>query len=276
MAYADVVQRGDPRPLRRRRRHRPDRRALMQARAEQARRYGVAASTARSTACRARPPCTSASATPPSSRTSPPAYRFLSELAASPVDQISIEAAQPGLDLSVLERCRGKTIILGVIDLDTARGRDGREGGRTHPPRAAPQARRRARRRARLRHEVPPARRRRSPSCRRWWPARSSCAPARASAPEREVAAGRFPARACAAPRGAYSITEGKEPPPRLVAPTRRSHARLWEQEARNPASFREHQRRRVAQPQLRTTARGRAAAHFSLGDAVLALREHG
>src|SRR6266496_2274597 len=33
------------------------------------------------------------------------------------VDQISIEAAQPKLDLSVLERMDGKTIVLGVIDL---------------------------------------------------------------------------------------------------------------------------------------------------------------
>jgi 5-methyltetrahydropteroyltriglutamate--homocysteine methyltransferase len=50
----------------------------------------------------------------------PPAYAFLSELAASPVDQISIETAQAGLDLGVLATLPGKTIILGVIALDTA------------------------------------------------------------------------------------------------------------------------------------------------------------
>jgi 5-methyltetrahydropteroyltriglutamate--homocysteine methyltransferase len=50
----------------------------------------------------------------------PPAYAFLSELAASPVDQISIETAQAGLDLGVLDTLPGKTIILGVIALDTA------------------------------------------------------------------------------------------------------------------------------------------------------------
>jgi 5-methyltetrahydropteroyltriglutamate--homocysteine methyltransferase len=50
----------------------------------------------------------------------PPAYSFLSELAASPVDQISIETAQSNLDLGVLERLAGKTVILGVIGLDTA------------------------------------------------------------------------------------------------------------------------------------------------------------
>jgi len=44
-------------------------------------------------------------------------YPFLEELCAATVDQISIEAAQPQLDLSVLERMNGKIIVLGVIDL---------------------------------------------------------------------------------------------------------------------------------------------------------------
>jgi len=48
------------------------------------------------------------------------AYHFLPELAASPLDQISIETAQSELDLSVLEGFEGKTIILGVLALDTA------------------------------------------------------------------------------------------------------------------------------------------------------------
>jgi 5-methyltetrahydropteroyltriglutamate--homocysteine methyltransferase len=47
------------------------------------------------------------------------AYPFLEELRDSAVDQISIEAAQPKLDLSVLERMGEKTIVLGVIDLGT-------------------------------------------------------------------------------------------------------------------------------------------------------------
>ncbi|MEA2176879.1 MAG: 5-methyltetrahydropteroyltriglutamate--homocysteine methyltransferase, partial [Solirubrobacteraceae bacterium] len=47
-------------------------------------------------------------------------YRFLPELADSPLDQISIETAQSGLDLAVLERLEGKSIILGVLALDTA------------------------------------------------------------------------------------------------------------------------------------------------------------
>jgi 5-methyltetrahydropteroyltriglutamate--homocysteine methyltransferase len=46
-------------------------------------------------------------------------YRFLAELADAPVDQISIESAQAELDLEVLSKLEGKTIILGVIALDS-------------------------------------------------------------------------------------------------------------------------------------------------------------
>jgi 5-methyltetrahydropteroyltriglutamate--homocysteine methyltransferase len=49
----------------------------------------------------------------------PPRYSFLSELAGSSVDQISIETAQSNLDLAVLEELAGKTVILGVLALDT-------------------------------------------------------------------------------------------------------------------------------------------------------------
>jgi 5-methyltetrahydropteroyltriglutamate--homocysteine methyltransferase len=47
----------------------------------------------------------------------PSGYSFLPELAASTVDQISIESAQSGLDLSILKELGDKTVILGVIDL---------------------------------------------------------------------------------------------------------------------------------------------------------------
>jgi 5-methyltetrahydropteroyltriglutamate--homocysteine methyltransferase len=47
----------------------------------------------------------------------PSGYSFLPELASSPVEQVSIETAQSGLDCSVLEKLPGKTIILGVLDL---------------------------------------------------------------------------------------------------------------------------------------------------------------
>jgi 5-methyltetrahydropteroyltriglutamate--homocysteine methyltransferase len=47
----------------------------------------------------------------------PSGYSFLPEFANSPVDQVSIETAQSGLDCAVLEKLPGKTIILGVLDL---------------------------------------------------------------------------------------------------------------------------------------------------------------
>ncbi len=49
----------------------------------------------------------------------PHAYPFLEELAASSLDQISIEAAQPRLDLTALAAFAGKTVMLGVLDLST-------------------------------------------------------------------------------------------------------------------------------------------------------------
>jgi 5-methyltetrahydropteroyltriglutamate--homocysteine methyltransferase len=47
----------------------------------------------------------------------PPAYSFLAELAEVPVDQISIESAQSGVDLAVLDELAGVTAIVGVIAL---------------------------------------------------------------------------------------------------------------------------------------------------------------
>lgn len=47
----------------------------------------------------------------------PPQYAFLSELRDCIVKQISIEAAQPRLDLSVLRQLTNKTIIVGVLNL---------------------------------------------------------------------------------------------------------------------------------------------------------------
>jgi 5-methyltetrahydropteroyltriglutamate--homocysteine methyltransferase len=47
----------------------------------------------------------------------PTGYSFLPELEGSKAQQVSIEAAQPKLDLAVLKDLPSKTIILGVIDL---------------------------------------------------------------------------------------------------------------------------------------------------------------
>ncbi len=49
----------------------------------------------------------------------PAGYSYLAELADTPVNQISIETAQSKLDCSVLEQLRGKTILVGVLDLST-------------------------------------------------------------------------------------------------------------------------------------------------------------
>jgi len=47
----------------------------------------------------------------------PSGYSFLPQLAATIAQQISIEAAQPKIDLGVLRELAPKTVILGVIDL---------------------------------------------------------------------------------------------------------------------------------------------------------------
>jgi 5-methyltetrahydropteroyltriglutamate--homocysteine methyltransferase len=48
----------------------------------------------------------------------PAGYSFLPELAACSCDQVSIETAQSGLDCSVLAALDGKTVLLGVLDLN--------------------------------------------------------------------------------------------------------------------------------------------------------------
>ena len=47
----------------------------------------------------------------------PSTYSFLTELEGCAVNQVSIEAAQPKLDLAILRELPGKTMIVGVIDL---------------------------------------------------------------------------------------------------------------------------------------------------------------
>ena len=47
----------------------------------------------------------------------PNGYSFLPELDATTADWISIEAAQPDLDLAVLSELPSKTVLLGVIDM---------------------------------------------------------------------------------------------------------------------------------------------------------------
>ena len=102
-AGADIVQLDEP---------------YLQARPEAARQYGVAAlnrALAGSAGTTAVHLCFGYAAI---IHERPSGYSFLPELAACTADQISIETAQSGLDCAVLAELAGKTIILGVLDLN--------------------------------------------------------------------------------------------------------------------------------------------------------------
>jgi 5-methyltetrahydropteroyltriglutamate--homocysteine methyltransferase len=101
-AGADIVQIDEP---------------WMQARPEQARRYGLNAldrALAGVKGTTAVHICFGYAAVV---KDKPRSYAFLSEFEQSAVDQISIEAAQPKLDLTILPQLASKTIMLGVLDL---------------------------------------------------------------------------------------------------------------------------------------------------------------
>jgi 5-methyltetrahydropteroyltriglutamate--homocysteine methyltransferase len=101
-AGADIVQLDEP---------------YLQARPEEAARYGVRAinrALEQITGTTAVHLCFGYAAIV---RDRPSGYSFLPELAACTCDQVSVEAAQPGLDCEVLSRLEGKTIILGVLNL---------------------------------------------------------------------------------------------------------------------------------------------------------------
>ena len=88
----------------------------------------------------------------------PSGYGFLAELGDTVAQQISIEAAQPRLDLGVLRELAGKTIMLGVLDLGDPDGRNGGDRRRPHPGWVAVCRRRQAGSGTRLRNEIPGAR----------------------------------------------------------------------------------------------------------------------
>jgi 5-methyltetrahydropteroyltriglutamate--homocysteine methyltransferase len=101
-AGADIVQLDEP---------------YLQARPDEARRYGVAAvnrALAGITGTTAVHLCFGYAAI---IHDRPSGYSFLPELAAASCDQVSIETAQSGLDCSVLASLENKTIILGVVNL---------------------------------------------------------------------------------------------------------------------------------------------------------------
>ena len=63
----------------------------------------------------------------------PDAYSFLPELNESDIDQISIEAAQPGIDLAVLEKLPGQDHHPGRHRQRRSERRIARNGGGAHP-----------------------------------------------------------------------------------------------------------------------------------------------
>ncbi len=101
-AGADVVQIDEP---------------YLQARPEQARQYGVAAIDRALEGIEGETALHICFGYGHIVRDKPAGYSFLEGLNGCAARQISIETAQPGLDLSVLRRLPDKTIILGVIDL---------------------------------------------------------------------------------------------------------------------------------------------------------------
>jgi 5-methyltetrahydropteroyltriglutamate--homocysteine methyltransferase len=103
-AGADVVQVDEP---------------YMQAHPEQARQYGVTALQAALDGVQGTTAVHICFGYGLMVKGKPAQYAFLPELAATEVAQVSVETAQPNLDCSVLEQLRGKTIILGVVDLST-------------------------------------------------------------------------------------------------------------------------------------------------------------
>jgi 5-methyltetrahydropteroyltriglutamate--homocysteine methyltransferase len=103
-AGADVIQIDEP---------------WLEARSEQAARYGV---TAIDRALRGVPGTTVVHVCfgyAAAVKNKPSGYHFLTRLAECIATQISVEAAQPQLDLSVLRSLATKSVMLGVIDLGT-------------------------------------------------------------------------------------------------------------------------------------------------------------
>jgi 5-methyltetrahydropteroyltriglutamate--homocysteine methyltransferase len=101
-AGADVVQLDEP---------------YLQARPEEAKRYGVEAVNRALTGISGTTAVHVCFGYAAIIHDRPSGYSFLPELAAASCDQVSIETAQSGLDCSVLASLTGKTIILGVLNL---------------------------------------------------------------------------------------------------------------------------------------------------------------
>jgi 5-methyltetrahydropteroyltriglutamate--homocysteine methyltransferase len=101
-AGADIVQIDEP---------------YMQARPEKARKYGLKAFNAALDGVKGTTAVHVCFGYAAVIHVRPEGYSFLPEFAGSPVQQVSIETAQSGLDCSVLKTLPGKTVILGTLDL---------------------------------------------------------------------------------------------------------------------------------------------------------------
>ncbi len=101
-AGADVVQIDEP---------------WLQARAERAARYGVKAINRALRGIQGTTVVHLCFGYAAAVKEKPSGYSFLPQLADAAASQISIEAAQPRLDLGILKELRNKTLMLGVIDL---------------------------------------------------------------------------------------------------------------------------------------------------------------
>jgi 5-methyltetrahydropteroyltriglutamate--homocysteine methyltransferase len=101
-AGADVVQIDEP---------------WLQARADQARRYGVKAINRALEGVNGTTALHICFGYAAFVKDKPAGYSFLAELEDSAVNQISIEAAQPRLGLDVLRALKSKTVLVGVLDL---------------------------------------------------------------------------------------------------------------------------------------------------------------
>jgi len=101
-AGADIVQIDEP---------------YMQARPEKARKYGLKAFNAALDGVTGKTAVHICFGYAAIIHVRPEGYSFLPELVNSPVQQVSIETAQSGLDCSVLAKLSGKIVILGTLDL---------------------------------------------------------------------------------------------------------------------------------------------------------------
>ncbi|MEE8445086.1 MAG: cobalamin-independent methionine synthase II family protein [Alphaproteobacteria bacterium] len=102
-AGADIVQLDEP---------------WMQARPEQARRYAIGAINRALAGAPGTTAVHMCFGYAHAVKDKPSGYSFLPELEDCVADLISVEAAQPGLDLSVLKALPSKTIMVGVLDLN--------------------------------------------------------------------------------------------------------------------------------------------------------------